>query len=64
MARADLTWIQALCTACWVREEGSRVPKRVPLESAQVCCECGAVTRAGIWVRRSPLSVAYPRVRL
>lgn len=64
-----MSWTQPLCTDCWIREnlseEGVRIPTRVvniPWEELlERCCECGRMTSAGIFTRKDPKEVPYPR---
>lgn len=55
-----MTWTQPLCLPCWTRTYGDREPCRVR-DVEERCCECGAPTLDGIWARRDPKAVAFPR---
>lgn len=63
MAGDRVTWTQPICTSCWVAEEGERTPGRIKGDTTQICCACGRLTDSGIYVRRNPMGVKYPRVR-
>lgn len=68
-----MTWTQPLCEACWVGEQAvftpdgeiiglKRLPYRVSGESELFqCCECGKPTFVGVFVRRDPSVVPFPR---
>jgi hypothetical protein len=42
----------AFCEACWKKREGNREPFRVR-DQKDVCCWCGEITKAGIYLRGS-----------
>jgi hypothetical protein len=58
-----MTWTQALCENCWLRDNPGREPVAIKPEFAELerCCKCGADTFSGIYVRVDPATVPYPR---
>jgi hypothetical protein len=58
-----MTWTQAICAACYA----ARVPDGDPIvlrdPDPERCCDCGAVTTDGIYLRIDPATVQYPRGR-
>lgn len=63
------SWTQPLCGDCWVAEERGRRPDpegmghgRYGTVHEEVCCMCGQTTTLGIYVRKDPDRVPYPRV--
>lgn len=55
-----MSWTQPLCNSCWEATHPGRTPIRV-MGDYESCCECGTVTTSGIYVRRDPTVVPYPR---
>lgn len=35
------SWTHRICTACWLLKNGDRLPVRLRLADAGVCCVCG-----------------------
>lgn len=63
-------WTQPLCEPCWIAEhhtvdlDGStsvRRPVRSLDTDLEVCCRCGNLTVAGIYVRADPATVPFPK---
>jgi hypothetical protein len=61
--RRGLSWNQAICTDCWVRQHRNRIPVRMREQEWHVeCCAlCGRLTANGVFVRADPLTVPFPR---
>lgn len=55
------SWNQPLCWPCWNTETGNQVPRTVVDPWPETCCMCGQVTNSGIFVRRDPGTVYWPR---
>lgn len=55
---------QAACTWCYAARHPGREPQRVlGIEhDPEVCCDCGNVTREGIFIREQPELVRFPRL--
>ena len=56
-------WTQPICRACWYHRNRGIDPIRVSPEyvEEEVCCLCGTKTSHGIYTRRDPATVPYPR---
>lgn len=54
-----MTWTQPICLACRSRDNRG-IYRRDVNYYPKVCCSCGAVTSAGIYIRIDPASVPYP----
>lgn len=50
---------QPICLYCWYASE-TKVPKCVTDGAPQRCCDCGRVTRDGLFVERDPTTVYWP----
>lgn len=58
-----MSWTQPVCERCWFTEFPARRPVQfIGAEEIQHCCRCGEPTVAGIYVRRDPAAVPYPRI--
>lgn len=65
-----LTWNQACCEQCWLTDVGRteddevRRPVRVVGDALRLeqCSFCGRHTIFGVYVRRDPATVPFPRV--
>lgn len=57
----ELSWNQVICDACWWAQHGERNPVRVRNRGELICAFCGQVTDGGIFVRRNPATVPFPR---
>lgn len=57
----QMTWSQPVCAACFERENPGRTPVRVTDADCERCCLCGEMTFAGIYTRKDPKVVPYPR---
>jgi hypothetical protein len=57
------SWTQPICAPCYVKRHPGREPVHVLQTPSEVCCDCGAATRDGIYVRVDPTSVMYPTRR-
>lgn len=58
----QMTWTQPVCADCFERENPGRQPVRMVDADSERCCLCGSMTFAGIYVRKDPKLVPYPRV--
>jgi hypothetical protein len=58
-----MSWTQAVCDKCWVKQEGDRRPTRLKSAMVETCSYCGHPTASGIYKRDDPKSVAYPQMR-
>lgn len=56
-----MRWTQPVCDACWEAEHGDRRPFRIHPAHAEKCCLCGTMTRSGIFIRRDPATVRFPK---
>lgn len=64
-----MSWTQAQCEACWIREnfavDGDAIEVRVPVllteKELEICCDCGKPTIIGLYVRKDPKTVPYPK---
>lgn len=71
-----MSWTQPECEKCWINENaiwepiegvgevlrGVRQPSRISEAPIEKCCMCGDITISGIYVRRDPEIVPYPRL--
>jgi hypothetical protein len=46
---------------CWEAENPGRLPYQSLPGPVEVCCMCGTATDMGIYVRRDPATVYWPR---
>lgn len=55
-------WTQAQCYGCFQSEQPGREPNRAMGDAGEweTCCTCGALTTAGIYVRKDPKTVRFP----
>lgn len=60
MSAKKRSWTQAICQWCWYASE-TRTPVALSNPEREQCCDCGRVTYDGIYVRRDPWSVNFPR---
>ena len=44
-------WTHPLCLSCWCEMHPNRQPVRVRGAGVDMCCRCGMLTSAGIYVR-------------
>lgn len=60
----SLSWTQPVCDACWTARCPGLRPIRVlvdgDLGELETCCDCGAATQSGIYVRVDPRAVPHP----
>lgn len=56
-----MTFTQPLCDDCWDEENPESLSPRRGQGDHELCCKCGMPTRAGIYIRRDPATVRYPR---
>lgn len=56
-----MSWTQPICTDCWITLHPERVPTRVLRGEVETCSMCGRFTMAGIFFRRDPSTVPFPR---
>lgn len=57
-----MSWTQNVCQRCWYDEHPDRTPVRVRSDYEAVCCMCGAHQADGIYVRKDPSRVRFPRL--
>ena len=55
-----MTWTQPICDDCYQRRYPDRMPSVLLNPSPETCCDCGADTLHGIYVRVDPATVAHP----
>lgn len=59
-----MTWTQPLCDDCWDKEhedDPEHRSNRSKRGDVETCCMCGRLNMSGIYVRRDPATVPYPR---
>lgn len=58
-----MTWNQPFCGVCFSADHPGRTPVRLmeAVAVAEICANCGMPTSEGIYVRRDPKTVNYPR---
>lgn len=59
-------WTQPICIAHWQERNPDAPPPTTILPAyrvVEVCCDCGTLTRDGIYIRVNPRSVLYPTLR-
>ena len=44
-------WLHAICGKCWEHRHPGQPASRVKNPKAEYCCQCGAVSWSGIYVR-------------
>ena len=44
-------WEHPQCSACWYETHPGRTPVRLVVPEMEMCCRCGLMTSAGIYVR-------------
>jgi len=54
-----LSFTQPVCDDCWDAEHPENPARRLDAGEAECCCQCGALTRSGIYIRVDPLTVPY-----
>lgn len=55
-------WTQPICSICWGKRKPGREPTRVNKDRlAEKCCDCGAGTQEGIYLRVDPKTVNFPK---
>lgn len=54
------SWTQPLCADCYWRHSPGQEPATVNDRTGEKCCQCGALTGAGIWVRVDPATCPFP----
>lgn len=55
-----MNFTQPLCRDCWDLRHPEREPTAVKEDIYMVCCMCGVLTKAGIYIRAHPEEVMYP----
>jgi hypothetical protein len=62
MGERRYSWSQPICADCYDRRHPDRVPVRLrePGIEAEICCDCGRLTRERFFYRVDPATVAYP----
>lgn len=60
-----MAWTQAVCHPDWNARHPDREPVRMKAEFAdeEVCCDCGEITRDGIYIRVDPATVKFPKLK-
>ena len=54
-------WTQPVCLPCWsIENPDGSAAARLNALTREVCCMCGRLTTAGIYVRKNPNTVRYP----
>lgn len=53
-------WNQAICDTCFGKREPGREPVRITPPEREVCCDCGADTDSGIYIRAHRDTVRFP----
>lgn len=56
-----MSWTQPICDECYSTESPGRDPVRLKEPDIERCCVCGTITSSGIYVRRDPRMVPFPR---
>jgi hypothetical protein len=56
-----MSWTQAQCNECWDKDNPTRRPTVVIMADMEICCDCGAETFSGIFTRKNPRTVNFPR---
>ena len=56
-----MSWTQAQCETCWNKENPTRKIHRVIGSEGEICCDCGQRTYSGIYTRKDPKQVMFPR---
>jgi len=54
------SWTQPICPQCYAKDSPGQRPSVLNDKTGEKCCECGALTGAGIWVRRDPAECRFP----
>lgn len=57
------SWTQPQCASCYNKENPGRQAVIIGVAHAEqeVCCTCGQYTQEGIYTRKDPNLVPYPR---
>lgn len=56
-----MNWTQPICDECWEKESPDREPARFRDAKREICCLCGEEHESGIYVRKDPKTVPFPR---
>lgn len=56
-----LSWTQPICDDCWDEAYPNREPVVVVEPEEETCALCGWLTSSGIYIRRDPKTVEFPR---
>jgi hypothetical protein len=51
MSRA---WEHPLCAYCWKKRHPDQHPTIIKYAKREICCDCGFITMAGIYLRQAP----------
>jgi hypothetical protein len=55
-----MSWTQAQCNECWDKENDQKAIIVLGADM-EICCDCGAETFSGIFTRKNPRTVNFPR---
>lgn len=58
-----MSWTQAQCSNCWDKDNPDRRATVLVTPDKEICCDCGAETMAGIYTRKDPKTVNFPKVQ-
>lgn len=60
-----MNWTHPICSPCYDKRYPEREPVAVNGETAilEQCCDCGNLTREGIYFRADPRTLAHPTVK-
>lgn len=56
-----MSWTQAQCADCYETDNPGRQPHVVIGATKERCCDCGRDTYDGIYTRKDPTTVNFPR---
>ena len=56
-----MSWTQAQCNECWDKDNPNSRAHVVIGATKEICCDCGNITYAGIYTRKNPSEVNFPR---
>ena len=56
-----MSWTQPQCFECWDKDNPDKRPHVLVGATLEICCDCGKATYAGIYTRKDPKTVKFPR---
>lgn len=56
-----MSWTQPQCNECWDKENPTRRATVLIHPDYEICCDCGRETFSGIYTRKDPRTVNFPR---